>query len=64
VVRAFSSAQRWQASPGASGIPVHLRRVTEEALYVVEGALGLWLDDRADVRPAGSYVDVPAGVPH
>jgi quercetin dioxygenase-like cupin family protein len=38
--------------------------VTEEALYVVEGALGLWLDDRADVRPAGSYVDVPAGVPH
>jgi len=58
------SAQRWQASPRAGGIPVHLHRATEEAFYVVEGALGLWLDDRADVRAAGSYVHVRPGVPH
>jgi uncharacterized RmlC-like cupin family protein len=39
-------------------------RATEEAFYVVEGEIGLWLDDRVDVRPAGSYVHVPRGLPH
>ena len=58
------SVQRWDAPPGAGGIPVHLHRRTDEAFYVIDGEIGLWLDDRVEVRPAGSYVRVPHGRPH
>ena len=58
------SLQRWQAPPGAGGIPVHLHRRTEEAFYVIDGEIGLWLDDHVEVLPMGSYVHVPPGRPH
>jgi mannose-6-phosphate isomerase-like protein (cupin superfamily) len=58
------SVQRWQAPGGAGGIPIHLHRQTEEAFYVVDGEIGLWLDDHAVVLPAGSFVLVPPGRHH
>jgi mannose-6-phosphate isomerase-like protein (cupin superfamily) len=58
------SVQRWCAQAGAGGIPVHLHDRTEEGFYVVEGEIGLWLDDRALVKGAGSYVLVGAGRHH
>jgi mannose-6-phosphate isomerase-like protein (cupin superfamily) len=58
------SVQEWRAPGGAGGIPMHLHRRTVEAFYVVAGELGLWLDDRAVVRPSGSYTVVPPGRRH
>jgi mannose-6-phosphate isomerase-like protein (cupin superfamily) len=58
------SVQEWRASAGAGGIPIHLHHGTEEAFYVVAGDLGLWLDDRAVMRPSGSYTVVPPGRRH
>jgi mannose-6-phosphate isomerase-like protein (cupin superfamily) len=58
------SAQEWRAPPHAGGIPVHLHRHTEEAFYVVDGEIELWLDDHSAVRAAGSYVVVPPGCRH
>ena len=48
------SVQRWKAPPGAGAIPVHLHRRTEEAFYVLDGEMGLWLDGHVNASPAGS----------
>jgi mannose-6-phosphate isomerase-like protein (cupin superfamily) len=58
------SAQEWHASAGAGGIPVHVHHRTEEAFYVVDGAVALWRDDRSIVHQQGSYIVVPPGQPH
>jgi mannose-6-phosphate isomerase-like protein (cupin superfamily) len=58
------SVQEWRASAGAGGIPVHLHHRTEEAFYVVDGEIALWLDDRPVLRHGGAYVVVPPGRRH
>jgi mannose-6-phosphate isomerase-like protein (cupin superfamily) len=58
------SVQEWRAPAGAGGIPVHLHHRTEEAFYVVDGEIALWLDDRPAMRHRGSYIVVPPGRRH
>ena len=58
------SVQAWRAPSRAGGIPIHLHQRTEEAFYVLDGTLSLWLHDRAVTYPQGSYVVVPPGRPH
>jgi mannose-6-phosphate isomerase-like protein (cupin superfamily) len=58
------SVQEWRAPGGAGGIPIHLHHRTEEAFYVVDGEIALWLDDRSAVHRRGSYIVVPPGRRH
>jgi mannose-6-phosphate isomerase-like protein (cupin superfamily) len=58
------SVQEWRARVGAGGIPIHFHERTEEAFYVLDGSLGLWLDDGSVTYGRGSYVVVPAGRSH
>jgi len=58
------SVQEWRASGGAGGIPIHFHERTEEAFYVLDGELSLWLDDRSATYQRGSYVVVPPGRLH
>jgi oxalate decarboxylase/phosphoglucose isomerase-like protein (cupin superfamily) len=56
--------QEWRAPPRAGGIPVHVHDRTEEAFYVVDGEIALWLEDRSVVHRRGAYVVVPPGCVH
>jgi mannose-6-phosphate isomerase-like protein (cupin superfamily) len=58
------SVQEWRAGPGAGGIPVHVHHETEEAFYVVDGEIGLWLGEQSVVRGRGSCVVVAPGRSH
>jgi quercetin dioxygenase-like cupin family protein len=58
------SVQEWRAPVGAGGIPIHFHARTQEAFYVLDGALGLWLDDRPVTYQRGAYVVVPPGRSH
>jgi mannose-6-phosphate isomerase-like protein (cupin superfamily) len=58
------SVQRWRASPGAGGIPVHVHHRTEEAWYVIDGEVVIWLDDQPFRYGQGAYVSVAPGQPH
>jgi quercetin dioxygenase-like cupin family protein len=51
------------ADPGPPP-PRHVHGGHAESLYVLEGELALGLDGQALRAPAGSWVQVPAGVPH
>jgi quercetin dioxygenase-like cupin family protein len=50
--------------PGAAAPPAHAHERHVESLYVLEGEVGLTLADRAIRAPAGTWVQVPPGVPH
>ncbi|NEM92267.1 quercetin 2,3-dioxygenase [Galbitalea soli] len=55
--------------PKGDRIPAHQHPTTHEIFYVVEGAVGLWLDDQADyhekrVLEAGDFAFVPKGIVH
>jgi mannose-6-phosphate isomerase-like protein (cupin superfamily) len=58
------SLLRWDAPPGAGGIPLHVHAHTEEGFYVLEGQLGLRLDEEELVRGPGSYTVVAPGRRH
>ena len=58
------SVQEWRAPAGAGAIPNHLHHRTEEAFYVLDGEIALWLDDRSTVHPRGAYIVVPPGRRH
>lgn len=51
---------------GAKGVgfPLHRHRATHEALFVVEGAVSLALDDKAFLLTPGDYVNVPPCTAH
>lgn len=51
---------------GAKGarFPNHLHGATHEALFVVEGAISLTLDDKLHHLTPGDYVNIPPGTPH
>jgi mannose-6-phosphate isomerase-like protein (cupin superfamily) len=58
------SVVEWAAAPGAPGTPPHLHRATDEAFYVLEGAFGFRVGERALEAPAGTFVFVPKGLEH
>lgn len=50
--------------PAGFGPPVHIHRDAAEAFYVLEGEYMIFLDGREVRCPAGSFVFIPAGMPH
>ncbi len=52
------------AGPPGSGPPLHVHQDAAEAFYVLEGEYVIFLDGREHACPAGSFVFVPAGMPH
>jgi len=43
---------------------LHRHNYTDEAFYVLEGALTVKINDKISEYPAGSYVLIPRGTPH
>lgn len=52
------------AEPPNFGPPIHIHRDAAEAFYVIEGEYLIFIDDHESRCPAGSFVYIPAGVPH
>ena len=50
--------------PAGFGPPLHIHRDAAEAFYVLEGEYIIFLDGREASCPAGSFIFIPAGVPH
>lgn len=53
-----------RSDPGGPAAPPHLHRRHVESFYVLEGELALTIGDRELRAQAGSWVQVPPGVPH
>ena len=52
------------SEPAGFGPPLHIHHDAAEAFYVLEGEYIIFLDSREVRCPAGSFVFIPAGVPH
>jgi quercetin 2,3-dioxygenase len=50
--------------PRGAGVPAHVHERTTEGLYVLEGALRVWLDGSEHVLSQGDYASIPAGTEH
>ena len=50
--------------PPNFGPPMHIHHDAAEAFYVVSGEYRIFVNDEESVCPAGSFIYVPAGVPH
>ena len=50
--------------PAGFGPPLHIHRDAAEAFFVLEGEYVIFLDGREASCPAGSFIFIPAGVPH
>ena len=50
--------------PPGFGPPMHIHREAAEAFYVVAGEYLIFVIDEEFVCPAGSFIYIPAGVPH
>ena len=50
--------------PAGFGPPLHIHRDAAEAFYILEGEYIIFLDGREASCPAGSFIFIPAGVPH
>ena len=46
------------------GPPMHVHRDAAEAFYVLEGTYLMYIEQRQDLCPPGSFVYVPPNVPH
>ena len=53
-----------RGDPGAAPAPRHMHERHVESLYVLEGEIGFALGDREIRAQAGTWVQVPPGVPH
>ncbi len=51
-------------APGAPGLAMHRHHRTNEALYVLAGAVMVRVGDRTASAPAGSFVIIPRGTAH
>ena len=60
---AFSVLETRREPPGF-GPPLHRHRDAAEAFYVLEGDYLMFIEERQERCPAGSFVYVPRGVPH
>src|SRR3954453_984012 len=50
--------------PPHFGPPLHIHHDAAEAFYVLDGEYLMFLDDREEVCPAGSFIFIPAGMRH
>jgi quercetin dioxygenase-like cupin family protein len=50
--------------PPDFGPPLHIHRDAAEAFYVLEGEYITFLDGEEFSCPAGSFIFIPAGIPH
>ena len=50
--------------PAGFGPPMHIHHDAAEAFYVLEGEYMMFLGEREVVCPAGTFIFIPAGVPH
>jgi mannose-6-phosphate isomerase-like protein (cupin superfamily) len=50
--------------PAGFGPPLHIHRDAAEAFYVLEGEYIIFVDGREAPCPAGSFIFIPAGIPH
>lgn len=50
--------------PPDFGPPMHIHREAAEAFYVVFGEYLIFVNDEEYACPAGSFIFIPAGVPH
>ncbi len=50
--------------PPHFGPPMHIHHDAAEAFYVVSGEYVIFIGDEEHVCPAGSFIYIPAGVPH
>lgn len=53
-----------QGEPPDFGPPMHVHRDAAEAFYVLEGTYLMFVEQRQDICPPGSFVYVPRNVPH
>jgi quercetin dioxygenase-like cupin family protein len=53
-----------EGEPPEFGPPLHLHRDTAEAFYVLEGEYLMYVDDRQQLCPPGTFVYVPRNTPH
>ena len=60
--RAFSLLQADE--PPGFGPPMHIHPDAAEAFYVLEGEYLIYIRDKEHRCPAGSFIFIPAGVPH
>ena len=50
--------------PPDFGPPMHIHHDSAEAFYVLQGEYIIFLEDRELFCPAGSFIFIPAGIPH
>lgn len=50
--------------PPGFGPPLHIHRDAAEAFYVLEGEYIIFIEGRESRCPAGSFIFIPAGIPH
>jgi mannose-6-phosphate isomerase-like protein (cupin superfamily) len=50
--------------PSGFGPPMHIHRDAAEAFYVVSGEYVIFVRDQQFTCPVGSFIYIPAGVPH
>lgn len=50
--------------PPGFGPPMHIHHDAAEAFYVVAGEYTIFIREEAFYCPAGSFVYIPAGIPH
>lgn len=50
--------------PAGFGPPLHIHHDAAEAFYVLDGEYIIFIDDEEHVCPTGSFIFIPAGVPH
>ncbi len=50
--------------PAGFGPPMHIHNDAAEAFYVLAGEYIIFLEDREDICPAGSFIFIPSGVRH
>ena len=50
--------------PAGFGPPLHIHRDAAEAFYVLEGEYIVFIEGRESSCPAGSFIFIPAGIPH
>ena len=55
---------RTESEPPDFGPPLHVHRDAAEAFYVLEGEYLMYLQDRHERCPPGTFVYVPRDVPH
>jgi mannose-6-phosphate isomerase-like protein (cupin superfamily) len=60
--RAFSLLEAQE--PAGFGPPLHIHRDAAEAFYVIDGEYVIFLDGEESNCPAGSFIYIPAGIPH